>query len=602
MKRKRDILILFAAVAALFVPMLLVPSCANTTQSPTGGKKDTIPPYLVDIKPLPGTISVPIEGAKLTFTFNEYVTLKQAKNITLSPPQQKPVKAKLNGKSVIITFEEALLPETTYTLDFNDAIADNNEGNIYPGYTYVFSTGTKIDSMLITGTVVNCNDLKAVKGATVLLYRDLADSAVFLHRPYASARTDDWGFFRLPFIKDTVYRLYAIKDETSNYIYDPDTDLIAFVDSIITPGMRACDTIPEMLKYEMDDTLNIETRKSEYQLRLFREKPSKQFLKDSKRTGQRSAYISFHAPNVWIDSLWIKGFGNEKIISQFNILQDSLEIWVNDRKEMPDTFHLWVNYRKTDSLGRLKPELEHLRLAMEGGKKSIRKSRRELKHEDTICVYKLNVVPETVEQEGFELIFDQPIIYEEFNKLQFRYLNPKQKEFKGEFSVEQDSLNLRRYLIKPRLEMKTGFEYFLKVPAHSFRDISGFWCDSTEVKVTLPNDEKLSKLNLIMKGVDRKIIVDLLSDKKDEPLRQYVIDSDTTLEFPYLKEGRYRVRLTDDGNRNSIVDTGSLLEHRQPEMVCFMTFFGGSRLLNIPASAELDQTADISELFKSDSK
>ncbi len=582
--------------ALIFVPMIFMHSCANTTQSPTGGDKDTIPPFIVDINPLPGTVNVPV-NTRIIFRFDEYVTIKNNKNIFLSPPQEKAPKTRIKDKFLIVSFEEPLDSNTTYTLNMSDALADNNEGNMFPGYTYVFSTGPTIDSLLLTGIVQDCNTLRPVKEATVLLYKDLSDSAVFLQRPVSAVKTDDWGFFCLPYLADTLYRLYAIKDEAGNNIYDPDTDLIAFVDSVIRPKVHVHDTLPEMLKYDMTDTLMCEARRTDYKLRLFREKPSKQFLKNKERTADRAAYITFMAPHVWIDSLWVRGYKAEQLISQFNILQDSLEIWVNSRKPAPDTLHIFVNYRKTDSLGRMEPSLEHIRLSMPEGKRVLQKMRRkDIKPEDTTCVFKLEAKPETVEQKGFELEFKLPIIYEKFDSLQFTYLNPKQKEFTGEVSVEQDSSNLRRYIIRPKEKLLPGYEYTLRVPHHAFRDINGFWSDSTKVKVTLPADEKLSLLKASMTGVDRKIIVDLLDEKKKDILRQYIIDSDCVLEFPYLKEGRYSIRVTDDGNRNSIVDTGSLLEHRQPESVLFF-ILEDKDYIDIPPSAEVEQTIDIKTLF-----
>ncbi|MBQ6821878.1 MAG: Ig-like domain-containing protein, partial [Bacteroidales bacterium] len=547
--------------AAIFLPMIFVHSCANTTQAPTGGLKDTIPPLIIGINPLPGSVNVPV-NTKLVFRFDEYVTIKNPKNIFLSPPQAKAPKARIKDKFLIVQFEEPLDSNTTYTLNFSDALADNNEGNMFPGYTYVFSTGPGIDSLLVTGVVQDCNTLRPVKGATVLLYKDLADSAVFLHRPDAAVKTDDWGYFCLPYLADTLYRLYAIKDENDNKIYDPDTDLVGFVDSLIRPKVQVNDTLPEMLKYDMTDTLMCEARRVDYKMRLFRERPTKQFLVNKVRTADRSAYVTFMAPYVWIDSLWVRGYKADQLITQFNVLQDSLEIWVNSRKPAPDTLHIFVNYRKTDSLGVLQPSLEHVKLTMPEGRRVLqRMKRKDIKHEDTTCVLKLEAKPETVEQNGFELEFAQPIVYENFDSLVFKYRNPKQKEFVGEYTVERDSTNIRRYTIRPKEKMLSGYEYTLKLPYKAFRDIGGFYSDSTEVKVSLPTDEKLSLLKASLKGVDRKVIVDLLDEKRKDVLRSYIIDKDCTLEFPYLKEGRYTIRFTDDGNRNSIVDTGSLLEH-----------------------------------------
>ncbi|MCQ2173125.1 MAG: Ig-like domain-containing protein [Bacteroidales bacterium] len=590
---------LILAVAAVLGPLLFAPSCANTTESPTGGKKDTIPPYITDIVPLPGSTGVPVKGATITFTFNEYVVVKEPRNIFLSPPQVKAPKHRLKGKNLVVYFEDNLDSNTTYTLTFTDAIADNNEGNKFPGYTYVFSTGSRIDSMMITGTVENCNTLNPVKGATVLLYRDLTDSAVFLRRPYAAVKTDDWGFFALPFIADTSYRLYAIKDENNNNIYDPDTELIGFVSDTIKPVLVAHDTIKEMLKYDMKDTLSCLERKSEYEIRLFREKPAKQHVVNKVRTADRAGYITFMAPNAWIDSLWIKGYKPDRTISQFNILNDSLEVWLNDRGPVPDTLKLMVNYRKTDSLGRLKAVLEQINLQYPEGKSksSNRGRRREISHEDTICVMKLSADPKTVEQVGFDLMFNYPIINEKFDSLVFRYVNPRQKEFTGKFSVERDSLNLRHYSIIPGEQLLPGYDYYLKVPQGAFRDINGFYCDSVEVKVTLPKDEKLGSIECEMTGVDRKVIVELLDEKCTKVQRKYIITKDCTLRFPYLNKGKYCLRLTEDRNENSFVDTGSVLERRQPEKVVFYKL-NGDKYIEVLEGAEMVQTVNVGELIK----
>lgn len=591
---------LIICVASVLIPVFVMHSCANTTQAPTGGKKDTIPPYITNIVPLPGAVEVPLHGAKFYFEFNEYVKIKNPRNIFLSPPQAKPVIAKMKQKGIIVSFEEDLQPNTTYTISFVDAVADNNEGNMFAGYKYAFSTGTDIDSMMITGTIQDCNTLAPEKGATVLLYKDHSDSAIFLQRPYAAAKSDEWGFFCIPYIQDTLYRIYALKDDAGNNMYDPDVDLVAFVDSLVRPVMVANDTVKEMLNYDMKDTLSCLDRTSEYELNLFREKPSKQYLKNKKRTGDRSAYITFQAQYAWIDSLWIRGYPAEKLITNFNLLQDSLEIWINDSKPAPDTLHLYVNYRKTDSTGTLQPALEHHKLFIEGVGAKKRNSYQEKKkytHEDSICVYKLEAKPEQVEMDGFELLFDLPVVTAKFDSLKFTCINARQQESEESYDVERDSLNPRLYRIKPRVKLMVGNDYILKAPQNSFRDIRGFWSDSTEVKVTLPKDEALSTLRLDMKGVDRKLIVDLLDEKRTNILRTYIIKENTLLEFPYLKTGKYYVRITEDSNENSIIDTGSLLEHRMPEKVKFAEF-GKGRLLDIPESSEIEQSVNVQDLFR----
>lgn len=597
MKRFLSRFIPFVPVAALLVLSVFQPSCANTTQAPTGGLKDTIPPVVRRVVPHPGAVSVPVHGTKVVFTFDEYVTVKEPKGIFLSPPQKKSPKFKIKGKSVVVYFEEDLLPNTTYTLDLTGAIADNNEGNMFPGFTTVFSTGETVDSMYVTGVVQDCNTLDPISGATVMLYKDHRDSAVFLQRPVAAVKTDEWGYFALRNIQDTLYRVYAVVDGNGNSIYDPDEDRIAFLDSLFRPVNVVNDSVAELKKFDMKDTVSCRARKVELRLNVFREKPSKQLLMNKKRTGDRSAYITFMAPDTRIDSLWFQGFPATKVITEFNIEKDSLLLWLNDQRAMPDSLHLRVKYWKTDSLGVLQPVTEKVSLVDENKPKS-RTARKKIEHKDTICGLTLKAEPETFEQYGFSLEFDNPPILGDFDSLLFMSVNPKQKEQVEKFTIARDSLNLRKYIITPNVRIQNGYEYRFKVPHRVFKDINGHWNDSTEVKVSLPNDDDLSLFTLNLTGVNgNKYIVDLLDEKKSKVLRNYIIDADASLSFPYLKKGKYAIRITEDLNRNGIVDTGNLLSHRQPEKVKFL-MTKDSELFDIPERSEISQDLDLTAFFK----
>ena len=591
--------------------MMFSHSCANTTTPPSGGPKDTIPPVLTKIYPMNGDTMVPVHKTQISFTFDEFVVVKERQNIFLSPPQAKAPQYRIRGKSVVISFEEDLDSNRTYTLDLTNAIADNNEGNMFPGYTLAFSTGHTLDSMMVTGSVYDCNTLMPVKGATVMLYKFTgdstvindtltvpADSAIFLKRPDAAARTDDWGFFCVRNIEDTLYRMYAVLEETANNIYDPDNDRVAFIDSLVRPVTVVDDSLPEVIKYLMTDTLECLARKSEYEMNLFRETPSKQMIVNSERLGERTAYITFMAPYADVDSIWIRDLPPGKLITQFNLERDSLEIWVNDPKEQPDTLFLNVSYLKTDTLGQLSPFIEEVKLTKPRQTAAAKSSRRDIKKEDTTTVFTITAEPETVEQYGFVIEFKYPLVKSAFDSLEFRYLNPRQQESKGTYKVVQDSLNLRKYVVTPDEKLMPGYEYFLKVPARKFIDINGFYNDSSEVQVTLPNDDKLSSMSLVLTNVKNKYIVDLLNEKRDNVMRSYIIDSDRTLLFPYIKAGKYCIRITEDLNRNGLVDTGNLLEHKQPEKVKFFRLDDGTFLIDIPEMTELEQSIDIGELFK----
>ena len=588
--------------ASLILASLFIPGgCANTTQAPTGGPKDTIPPVITKVTPLPGSTRVDPGKVKLVFTFNEYVKIKDANGVYLSPPQEKKPKAVISGKSLVVTFESPLDSSATYTLDLTGAIADNNEGNLFPGYTLVFATGEQIDSMCVTGVVQDCNTLMPVKGATVLLYKDQADSAVFLRRPVAAAKTDDWGFFSIRNIQDTVYRVYAIRDENNNNKYDPESERIAFLDSLFRPSIIYSDSLYEFKKFDMKDTALCLARKAQLELNLFREKPHKQMIVKKERVGERTAYLTFMAPDTRIRDMRIKGLHRDKIISQFNPQKDSLELWVNDQRRMPDTLQLVIRYDKTDTTGKLRPMDETVKLAYtKEYKAELQKKQRDTRnrrHEDTLAVMTTKADPTTIEQYGFDIEFQYPLIEAAWDSLKLRIRNPRQQETMGKVRLIKDSTNLRHFRVMPTEPFQVGYEYFLKIPHRGFRDINGFYNDSTELKVMLPTDEKLSNITLELSGVHNKYIIELLNEKRDKVIRSFIVNGDGPVVFPYLKAGSYCIRMTEDINGNNIVDTGNLLEHKQPEKVRFYKV-NDKFLIKVLEKAEMVWNVDMEELFR----
>lgn len=586
----------------ILASMFVSHSCANTTSAPTGGPKDTIPPTLIAVYPLPGQLNVPQQRIEIVFKFNEYVQVKDQKSITISPPLEKPFKTRISGKSVIVYFDEDLLPNTTYTVDITGAIVDVNENNPFAGYALTFSTGERVDSMYVTGLVQDCVTLKPAKGATVMLYKDQADSAVYLHRPDAAVKADDWGFFCLRNIQDTVFRMYAIIDDNGNNMYDPETDKIAFVDSVIIPKNKVDKDIYELYKFDMLDTLSCLKRKTEYELNLFKGNPGKQMIVNKVRVDDRTSYITFMSPEPQIRKVYFKGIKAKNVIAQFNPEKDSLVFWINDRKALPDTLKLTVDYMKSDSTGKLSRTKEKIKLAKPQETKLPGKSyRKDIKHEDTIAVYKVDYKAETFEQDGISIAFNYPLIKEAFDSLKYEVTNVRQKREKGKYSIERDTNDIRIVKIRHIGKILPGYEYKLTVPERKFCDINGYYNDSTVVSIKLPDDDKLSILTLNVTGIVKggpKYIIDLMDEKRSGVLRRYIIDANAVLAFPFLKEGNYSIRVACDANRNNRVDTGDLLKHRQPEKVRFYKLKDDSFLLAIPAASEISQDIDIMEMFK----
>lgn len=592
-------------LAAFACSLVFVKSCANTTTPPSGGPKDTIPPVLLYVEPQNLATNVSRDKGFIKMTFDEYVVVKTATDIFLSPPMEKRPVHKIRGKSIIVSFDGQLDSNRTYVLDMGQSIADNNEGNIYPGFVIAFSTGSTVDSMYLTGTVSDCNTLEPFKGATIGLYVSDDDSCVFKERPVAAAKADDWGFFAIRNIKDTLYRMYAFNDLNNDNKFNPESEEVAFIDSLVRPTKVVADNILELFKLDMKDTLACMTRKPDYELAMFKEATARQYLVNKERTGEKTFYITFSAPYTQIDSLWFEGVPQEKVITQFNDMEDSLLIWLNDAsKVQPDSLWLNVTYMKTDDSLKIRVPFTE-RIGMHKSRAMIQdakryKSRDELSAEDTATVYKVTASGETFDQDGFIIDFTYPVVETHFDSLKMLIVNPRQEESPGQFRVVHDTTDLRRYRVYPSEPLQQGYECVLKIPYGSFFDINRMPNDSSKTTVSLPSSEELSTLYLTLSGMDGSIryIVELMNDKRNNIIRKYEIKSDTTLLFPYIKEGMYSIRITEDRNNNGIVDTGILLEKKQPEKVKFLELNDGNTMITIPAAVELEQEVNIKEMFK----
>ena len=569
-------------------------SCASTKAAPSGGPKDTIPPVVVAAKPLENSVNFPLEEGEIYITFNEYVQLKDAfKNILLSPPQKKAVKTRIKGKGFVVTFPEPLDTNQTYSLNFGNAIVDNNESNPLYGYAYSFSTGDTVDSLMFSGKVVDAETLFPIENATVALYLNAKDSTVMNELPDAVAKTDIWGYFTIRNLKAAAYNMFAFSDGNNNNKYDQGSEKIAFLDSTVTPFEVMHPDAVQLKYYDPKDTLACLSRPAEVELSLFTEKPKTQFIMDYKRTSRRSAYIKFSAQNTQIDSFSISGLKDEQLIKQFNVTNDSLVFWINEPGSVADTLELAVKYHKTDSSGRLVPSVENLRLVAPFERKDSKNDEEKNKLKFTV-----KADSKMVEQEGIVLEFTDPLVVKRFDTLSFVMSTPKQIKSNVEYTVEQDSIEINKYVIRPKVQFVPGNDYQIKFPMGIFKDINGFTNDSTETKITLPNSDNASSITLDITGVKARYIVELINDTRSTVYRKYVINEDCELVFPYLDKGKYSIRITQDKNSNGLLDTGDLLSRKQPEKVLLYTLPGGKDIIELNEKTDIMQSVNIEELFE----
>lgn len=618
-------------------------SCANTKGSPTGGPKDTIPPVVLSVIPEMNTTGFQREKGSVRIFFNEFVQLKDAnKNILLSPPQAKKLKTRIKGKSVVVEFPLPLDSAQTYTIYFGKSISDNNEGNPLMGYTYSFSTGTAIDSMLISGRVVENETLKAMKEVAVAAYRVETDSCVINNLPDAITKTDDYGYFCLRNLKPERYALFAFSDENSNCKYDQGVESIAFLDSMVTPHIVMEPGLPQTAIYTPKDTVELMARPVEYQLYLFKEKASKQFITNKGRPTKRGCFVKFNSTETELVSLTVKDVEPEQIMKQFNPERDSLTFWIVGGARPKDTLKVSVEYMKRDSLGQMSPFTEELALVAprdksksrkgntgQGNEQNIlntnylsgiddrmnnrmteqekRRQEEEKKREEAekkeketrpdLLKMTFEAKPEKIEETGYLFTFPEPLAIAKFDTLRMVYYNQRKQKGEMKLNYRMDSTNFLCYSVWPEEPFKVGYEYNLYVPAAAFTDINNFTNDSLENKLFLPTDDNLSTITVNITGAKSRYIIELVNDKCTEVFGKFITEKDCTHTFKYLKEGQYSIRITQDRNRNGKMDTGTLIPRRQPEAVRFFKLPDGKEVIKLLERTDIEQNIELHTLF-----
>ena len=487
---------------------------------------------------------------------------------------------------------DSLRPNTTYTIDFADAIVDNNEGNPLGNYAFTFSTGTTIDTMEVSGTVLSASDLEPVKNIQVGLHSDLSDSA-FMKKPFDRvSRTDSRGHFSIRGIAPGKYRIYALMDGNQNYLFDSKTEMIAFSDSIIIPAMEDAmrqDTI-------WKDSLTIDTIKSvgytrflpdDIILRAFKEENDRQYLTRSERDKENHFVLTFSARADTLPTLKGLNFDErDAFIIEKTDRNDSICYWIKDSLiYQMDTLEIQMDYLATDTLDRLVPQTDTLFLAnkltraerekleakaaeeKEKERKKKEKKGEKIEPEPTKFLT-LNVdAPSAFDLDrNVYLSFDEPVASIDTAAI---HMEIKKDSLWEEipFLFVSDSVLPRKYEILAEWEPEK--EYQLSIDSMAFKGVYGL--HTNKVKQTM----KVKKLNeygtilLNITGADSTAVVELL-DGSGKVLRQQRITPQNTADFYYLNPGtKFYIRLFNDRNGNGVWDTGKYSEHLQPEEVYY---------------------------------
>lgn len=575
---------------ALLMLMIVVYSCASMG-NPDGGPYDEEPPKFVRSTPKPFAINS--KEKKVTIEFDEFIKLeKAAEKVVVSPPQLEQPEIKASGRKVVVGLVDSLRPNTTYTIDFADAIVDNNEGNPLGNYAFTFSTGTTIDTMEVSGTVLSASDLEPVKNIQVGLHSDLSDSAFMKKLFDRVSRTDSRGHFSIRGIAPGKYRIYALMDGNQNYLFDSKTEMIAFSDSIIIPAMEDAmrqDTI-------WKDSLTIDTIKSvgyirflpdDIILRAFKEENDRQYLTRSERDKENHFVLTFSARADTLPTLKGLNFDErDAFIIEKTDRNDSICYWIKDSLiYQMDTLEIQMDYLATDTLDRLVPQTDTLFLAnkltraerekleakaaeeKEKERKKKEKKGEKIEPEPTKFLT-LNVdAPSAFDLDrNVYLSFDEPVASIDTAAI---HMEIKKDSLWEEipFLFVSDSVLPRKYEILAEWEPEK--EYQLSIDSMAFKGVYGLHTNKVKQTMKVKKLDEYGTILLNITGADSTAVVELL-DGSGKVLRQQRITPQNTADFYYLNPGtKFYIRLFNDRNGNGVWDTGKYSEHLQPEEVYY---------------------------------
>ena len=556
-----------------------------------GGDYDETPPKFLKGKPMPNELNA--SQKRITIEFDEYIKLdKPQEKIVISPPQVQQANVRANGKKVLIDLQDTLISNTTYTIDFGDAIQDNNEGNPLENFVYTFSTGERLDTMEVSGTVLNAMNLEPVKGMMVGLHADLADSA-FTSKPFDRVgRTDSRGRFTIKGVAPGEYHIFGLQENDQNYFYSqPPTEMVAFDDSLVIPTfdlrMRQDTTWIDSL---VIDTI-VERQYTHYLpdkliLKAFVNNKKEQRLSRSERTTKKDFTLFFTAP---VDTFpTIRGINfDEKdafVIERLTDRIDTLKYWIRDSLIFQlDTLQLEVTYLYTDSLKELVPRTDTLRLASREKPKSDRelqkakeekekeeKRRRErgdtLNVEPKIEFLSVDIyAPSSIDVYDYlTLTFPEPVAI--LDSAAFHLLHKVDTLWHNvPFELQPDSFNIRVFNIYA--DWKPGESYSLQVDSAAVFGIYGRYIDKQKKDFNVKTLDSYGQVFFNISGANEGDFVELL-DTKDAAVRtENVVNG--RADFYYLTPGKYAARLVRDVNRNGKWDTGDYAQHLQPEEVFY---------------------------------
>lgn len=608
MERKNLLLCLLA--------LLLTAACASIG-NPDGGRFDETPPRVVGSSPADGAVNV--SKRKVQILFDEYVKLEKAsEKVVISPPQIEPANVRADGKRVKVDFYDSLRANTTYTIDFSDAIEDNNEGNPMGQYTFSFSTGDVIDTMQVSGRVLNAADLEPIKGIMVGLYP--ADSTwndtLFRTRPFLRvSRTNGEGRFTIKGVKDGAYRVRALDDKDGDFVFSQKNERVAFDTTVYVtgsfPDVRMDTVWRDSLWYDSirvvpythytpDDVL----------LLAFLEDGQERHLLKTVYPEPTSFTFYFTAPSDSTPRIKGLNFDERCLVADASLKNDTVTFWVTDTAliHRQDTLSMILSYMETDTLGQLvvtndtldlSPKTTYAKIAAERSKQieawEKDRERRQKKAKKPLP-YEENPYERTWLEAGFKpsgslapnqnvrYLAKEPILEVDTTKIHF-YVKKDTDWLPAPFLFMPEERSAKSYMLYA--EWEPGQKYRFVMDTAAVVSVLEHESKSVRQEFHVRAVEEYGSIFIHVISPDTGVVVQLLS-KNDKVEAQQRTDKEGNADFFFMKPGEYYMRCYVDANGNGQWDTGDYASGLQPERVYY---FG--KPLPLKAQWDLRQDWDI---------
>ena len=604
---------------------LLVVACASLGH-PDGGEYDETPPKVISC--YPAERSVGVQTRKARINFDEFIKLENAsEKVIVSPPQIEPAHIRADGKHIRIELKDTLMPNTTYTIDFSDAIEDNNEGNPMGHYTYSFSTGDEIDTMEVSGFVLNAQDLEPVKGILVGLYpvdENLTDST-FRTTPFSRvSRTNGSGQFTIKGVKRMPYRAYALDDKDGNFVFSQKSEKIAIDTLTFYPSSKRdvrMDTIwRDTIEYDSIRVIPYtHFLPDDIVLLSFLEDGQDQHLLKKEREEPEYFRLYFTAPADTLPTIRGLNFDEKCLLCEASEHNDTLTYWITDTTyfRQQDTLHFELSYLETDTTGILCPHTDTLELVpkttwakkwKEQSKKiedwnkerekKIKKAKKPLAYEENpyLKTYlEISCKPSgTLDpNQNPRFIAKEPLANVDTTRIHF-YIKKDTDWIPHPHLFLPSKTDRKVYTLYAEWDSKSSYRF--TADSSAFTSIMGHSTKPLKYEFHVKEDEEFGALFVHILAPDSNIVVQLLNHS-DKPVATQSADKDGRADFFYLKPGEYFIRCFIDANKNGVWDTGNYNEGRWPEEVFYFP-----QKMAVKANWDLEQEWAIRSIDKSQQK